>query len=149
VLEAGAGLCSALNLAPAVSVGGTAFGGIGWRSLALFAEVRKNLPASGGGVAADLLVGALVPCVRYEFLFACADVGWGVLRLEGAQVKSVSYVAAGGRAGAQMSVGRLAFRAHFDMLAPLDRTVVFLNGSEVWRLPAASVGIGLDTAVRF
>jgi hypothetical protein len=148
-VEAGAGLWSALNLAPAVSFGGTVFGGFGWRSFVLFAEVRKNLAASGSGVAADLLAGAILPCARYQFLFACAEVSWGELRLQGDVVKSVTYAAVGGRLGAQTSVESFVFRAHFDVLGTLDKTVVLLNGSEAWRLPPAAVALGMDAAWRF
>lgn len=148
-LKAGAGLWSAVNLAPAISVGGTAFVGVEWRWFEVFAEIRKSLPASSAGVAADLLVGAVVPCARYEFLFVCGDVAWGALRLEGERAESVSYLAVGGRIGAQVSVARLALRPHLDVLAPINRTTVLLNRSEVWRLPSASAAIGLDAALHF
>jgi hypothetical protein len=147
--EVGVGVWSALNLAPAVSFGGTAFGGVGWRSLAFFAEVRKNLAASSNGVAADILVGAIVPCVRYAFLFACADFGLGELRLKGDQVKTVQYAAVGGRLGGQVSMGLVDIRLHIDVLSPIDRTIVMLNESEAWRLPAVSAALGVDTALHF
>jgi hypothetical protein len=132
-----------------VSFGGTVFGGFGWRSFVLFAEVRKSLAASDNGVSADLLAGAILPCGRYEFLFACAEVSWGELRLQGDLVKSVTYAAVGGRLGAQVSLESLVLRAHFDVLGALDRTVVLLNGSEAWRLPPAAVALGMDAAWRF
>jgi hypothetical protein len=145
----GATLWSAVNLAPAVSFGGTAFVGAEWRALGLFGELRKSLPASGQGIAADLLVGAILPCVRYTFLFGCADLDFGELRFEGAQSKTARYVAGGGRIGARIEAKPLLLRAHLDVLAPLDRTVVLMNGSEVWQLPAMSVALGFGASLPF
>ncbi|MET0593673.1 MAG: hypothetical protein ABW133_13300 [Polyangiaceae bacterium] len=145
----GATLWSAINLAPAVTFGGTVFAGLEWRSLGLFAEVRKSLPASGDGVSADLLAGAILPCLRFDSLFACADLDVGQLRLEGQQVRTARYIAAGARLGAQITARPLALRAHLDVLAPFDRTEVLINGFEAWRLPAVSAALGVGAALPF
>jgi hypothetical protein len=148
--EIGVGIWSAVNLAPDVSVGGTIFGGARWGPAALYFELRQNLQASGDGIAAALLTGAVVPCGRYDILFACLNASWGELRVEGARSARATYMAVGGRLGVQVSVFRqLSLRFHLEGLKSLTETIVMRGDQQAWQLPAVSAALGTDASLRF
>jgi hypothetical protein len=148
--EIGAGVWSAVNVAPVVSVGGALFAGARWGPLAFYLELKQNLPASGDGISAALLTGAFLPCARQSILFACANASWGELSVEGARSASARYVAVGGRLGVQINAFRqLSLRFQIEGLRSLDETVVMQGPSEVWRLPPVSGALGTDASLRF
>ena len=148
--EVGAGVWSAINLAPAISVGGALFGGANWGPALLLLELRQNLQASANGIGASLLSGAFLPCGRYQVLFACANATLGQLRFQGARSANATYIALGGRAGVDVPVFRQIFlRAHVEVMRSLDQTLVFQDGFQAWQLPAVSGALGLQAAMRF
>ena len=148
--EVGAGLWSAINLAPAPAFGAAVFGGVHWGPAALYVEGRKSLPASGNDIRADTWAVAVLPCFDYRGFFACINASWGELRVVGDRTTNVTYAALGGRVGAEVPVLRQFFvRSHVDVLGAVDRTLVLRNRVEAWQLPALSAALALDGVMHF
>jgi hypothetical protein len=145
----GAGVWTGDGLAQGVSFGGTVFAGLGWGPAALFLEGRDSLQ-TGAAIETGLLFLSVVPCVRKNWLFACVTGSWGELRADGPRSATARYVAVGARAGLDVPVARqLSLRTHFDGAAPLDRTIVQVNGTTAWQLPAVSGALGVEASLRF
>ena len=101
------------------------------------------------GTERDLFL-SLVPCIRKRSLFACVTGSWGELRADRSRSATARYVAVGARVGFDFPVARqLSLRTHFDGAAPLDRTIVQVNGKTAWQLPAFSGALGLEASLRF
>jgi hypothetical protein len=125
------------------------FAGLTWGPAALYVEGRDGFKA-GDEVETALLVASIIPCFRLEAIFGCAMASWGELRADAQRSASARYLAVGARVGFEVPVlRRLSLRSHIDAAAPLDRTIVQVNGHAVWQLPALSGALGVEAALHF
>jgi hypothetical protein len=100
-------------------------------------------------VKSSLSLISLVGCVHGDPVFACGLFGVGAVQGEGydiAQPESATtpQVAGGGRAGAELRLGRAyALRLQGDLLAGFVRTTLRVEGRGVWTSPPVSGVLGL------
>jgi hypothetical protein len=152
----GADVLASTGSAPSPSAGLALFGGVRTYLFSGALEIRADAPAGaespGGGSAASWLVmGGLVPCVRFAWASFCAVGELGSLQARGyglstAQGRSTFVAFAGARAGVDLGLSTtFSLRAHVDGLVDLHRPSLTLGSSTVWNAPAVagSVGVGL------
>lgn len=159
-LQIGVGF-SALRL-PTAGVMLAAQAGVSLPGWSAALEGRADLPfsdladaKSGGVVSASTLSLAIVPCLERRYYFGCGVFDVGVLQGTGEGVKTPKrdtspFFAAGIRGGVQVPTSeRFFFRLHAEVLAPVTRTTLSLNGAPVWTTPTVNVGVGLAAGRRF
>ncbi|HVH43407.1 MAG TPA: hypothetical protein VM925_13730 [Labilithrix sp.] len=157
---AGGGVLGAVGMGPALAVGGSVFGGARWRALSVEIEGRGDLPSSaassqGGRVQSSTLLGMFVPCVRLAIPYACAVGAVGQLRASSVGVTaprdaSALYTGVGARLGAAIPVtSSLEARVYGDVLAPLDRRSLTVNGVDVFWFAPVSANLNFALSVRF
>jgi hypothetical protein len=148
-IETGAGAYTALGMAPHASLGLAAFAGLTWEPLALYLEGRNGFDA-GDEVETSILSLSLVACVRRLPISACAVGSWGALRAKEARSATSPYVALGARIGFDVPIVRQLFlRTYLEGAAPLDRTIVDVNGRPAWQLPSLSGTLGFEASLHF
>jgi hypothetical protein len=153
---AGADVLASMGSAPSPSAGLALFGGIRTERFSGAVEIRADAPAgvessSGGSAASWLLMGGLVPCVRFAWASFCALGELGLLQAQGygltsAQGRSTFVAFAGARAGVDLGLSTtFSLRAHVDGLVDLHEPSLTLGSNTVWNAPAvaASLGVGL------
>jgi hypothetical protein len=162
VMAVYAGPLAILGVEPASSLGGRVGLDVGGRTLAGFAELRMDLPASaisgeGGRVHARFWGSAFGPCVRESVFAACGLVMLGSMptwatEVEVPREEALFYAATGARLQAKWPVLE---RWGVDVVASADGMKVLtvnqlrLHGQEVWRSPAFALALGLAVNVRF
>lgn len=154
------GAVGVLGGGPQPTAGATIQVGVRGRILSLALEGRGDLPseevlASGARVRAGILAASLVPCLHHRFLLGCLLATGGVLRASGESVleaksESAPLFAIGARAGAEVRVaGPFFVRIHVDVLAPLTRATLRIDGAPAWRTPAFSGALGAAFGLTF
>lgn len=148
-----------LGSAPSANVGFMAGMAARRRDLSLGVEGRVDLPASAslrvGESSASLLVGSVVPCLHVGMVAACALATAGALHgaghgLVNSRTVTVPYLGFGVRLAAAIPVtARLCITAHGDVTAPVTKTALTVDGSEVWSTPAVALALGLGIAAIF
>jgi hypothetical protein len=161
--ELAAGGHVSFRLAPATSAGIHLRAGFGYRMFALGLEGTFELPASsalegGGRIQTTTYTASAVPCLRASSAvapFACAllaigSFGGGGVAIATPRDERAFYAAAGGRIGVRLPVaGPLAVVPHVDVLAPLTRHRLILDGRTAFELEAVGGSLGIDAEVRF
>lgn len=150
----GVGFVTTLLAAPAPGLGfellGRARHGRFSSSLEGRVDLESTAPASGGRVASSLLVAGLSACGHAEAVALCGLAFGGVVRASGEGFGrdlrvTGPWAAAGARVSGEWPVhGRLGLRVHADVLAPLVRSVLTVDGEAVWTTPPVSLAAGAD-----
>lgn len=148
----GAGMGAAISALPAPSWGPTGSVRLAGERFSVGLDGRIDLPvttaAGGGRVETSLATGALVFCTREGGLSGCVLGQGGAFQSTGRELAEVRrptqpYAALGLRAQAEWPPGgNYAVRLQADLLAPLVRPVLLVDGAEVWNAPAVSAGLG-------
>ncbi|MEO5728611.1 MAG: hypothetical protein ABI134_19380 [Byssovorax sp.] len=141
---------------------------VGWFSLDF--EGHWDPPAAsvikGAEVETSRAVGRLVPCGHLGYFAGCllAEVGpiWGTVTAAGINggTQAVTYVTASGRPDIYVTVGgrlsaefeiapHLALWPAVDLLLPLQRPAFHITDVSQWKMPAASVRVGLGLLASF
>jgi hypothetical protein len=126
--------------------------------LSLGLEVRADLPVSkslrAGSISTAMLVGSLVPCLRWTHVGLCALVTAGMLRASGdgldeARALSLPYAALGGRMALTYPMGpRWSLLLYGDAAAPLTETTLTVDGSPVWSSSVLVFAVGLGATAK-
>jgi len=144
ILAVGAGPLGSIGLAPSPSLGVSLELEVrrGRYSLGLETQASLNsgMGVAGGSVAAQLLAGALVPCVHYwGVLGSCLSVTAGVVEgsaqnLSGAHRNPTPYLGLGGREFVELALSNhLLLRPVVVALeVPLARTTLQVGDNDVW-----------------
>jgi hypothetical protein len=143
------------GLAPASAVGASVGVGVAWRSLSIALEGAGELPASaptdgGGRVRSSILVGSLVPCFRARVAFGCAVGSLGSFHGAGIDIASPHASSAllalvGARGGAELAINdTFGVAPHADLLVPLLRHAIEIDGRTVFTLPPVAAALGID-----
>jgi hypothetical protein len=153
-----AGLLGGLGSAPGASLGFMAGASLVDASWSLGFEARADLPASSklraGEASAWLLVGSIVPCLRFG-ISVCALATGGARQVAGdglvdSRHATLAYLALGGRVGLALPLGAATFLTlHGDVTAPVTKTRLRVDDSVVWTSPAVAFALGAGVAVRF
>jgi len=154
-IEAIAGAHGTFGLAPALAGGVTLGVGLVWPRTSLRLEGTADLPASasidtGGRVSSSFVVGSLVPCLHGAVPFACATLSLGSFRGEGLGIASphadsAFFATAGVRGGGILALGdTFALVPHADVIIPLMRHRIDVNGRAVFALDAVGAALGMD-----
>jgi hypothetical protein len=149
----------ALGFAPRSSFGATALIGIDLRTFSLDLEGRRDAPttiaAGRGEITTSVLLASLAPCLHRSIAFGCAVVSLGSLQASGGGVAVTSaqssvFLGAGLRSGVEVPVSSIiSLVARLEVMAPLIRTVVRLDGDDVWSAPTLAGSFGLGAVVFF
>ena len=149
---AGVTVLGTLGSALAPTAGAALFGGTrrGWASIRI--EARGDLPASSSAPPAArswALFGSVLPCGHLHGAFACAAMGVEWIHASGdarSPRRAETLVpVAGGRLGVELAAtDRLAFAAHAELLAPLQRPRIEIDGATVQRFPVVAGDVGLS-----
>lgn len=147
---------------PAVGVGAVVSAGARWRWISGAIEGEATAPAEhlveGGAVTASLLTAALVPCGHHGIAFVCLVGRAGVMRAEGQGVarparSSEPYGAMGARVGVEVpfpsSSSTVSFLANAEVVAPLTRIALRLNGEDAWSAPGVAGRVAIGLGMRF
>jgi len=148
-----------LGLAPSPTIGADLEARLRWRrfSIGLGGRVDIGTPVSlaAAPVSASLLVAAVAPCAHLGPVAGCVLLTAGALRvgatgLDRAEPQSVPFVAAGGRVQLDLPTGSRFFgRLRADLLAPLVRTTLIIDGQAAWSAPPVAGAVSLGLGVRF
>jgi hypothetical protein len=132
-----------------------------YRSFSLGLEGRADLPSSistavGGRVSTQVVLGAVVPCLREPSpLFVCGLLAAGVFSESGVDVaapqsRSALYAAPGLRVGIELPLNQsLFFVGHADGLVALLRHTVELDQTAVFTVPPGALSVGFGAGARF
>jgi hypothetical protein len=158
-LRLGVGGQGALGFAPRSSFGGTAAVGIDLRTFSLDLEGRRDAPTTvalgRGEITTSVLLASVVPCLHRGIAIGCAVVSLGSLQARGGGVNVTSaqssvFLGAGLRGGVEVPVSSLiSLVARLEVMAPLIRTTVRLDGDDVWSAPTIAGSLGLGAVVFF
>jgi len=163
-LVASLGVVSAIGAGPGLTFGATASGAVRWPSFSIGIEGRADLPSSreaiDGEVRASLLLATLLPCLHRDILLVCPALSLGVLRGAGfiyaksgfqeTRQPTTFYAATGVRLGVQAPIGDMfAFRIYGDALGTLTRTILRIEGQDVWTTPTLQGSLGISLLGRF
>ena len=149
----------ALGFAPRSSFGGAAAIGVDLRTFSLDLEGRRDAPTTvalgKGAITTSVLLASLVPCLHRGVAFGCAVVSLGSLQARGSGVdvtaaQSSVFLGAGLRGGLEVPISSLfSLVARLEVMAPLIRTTVRLDGDEVWSAPTLAGSLGLGAIAFF
>jgi len=144
---------------PGIGIGGLGFFGLRQQQWSLNADVRGDLGPSvevkGGEVSATRVAGGLAPCVHEGVLLVCGLGRVGVLYASGSEVTyprqaNATFAVAGARIGLELPLTN-AIDVHgcAEVVAPLRRVRLELDGDEVWKSPPLSawLGAGIGTTI--
>lgn len=155
--ELGAGGAAALGAAPVVNATVVVHGGVHldrWRLLAeLRVDVPSTTPAGTGRVETHVIAGGLLPCVGLSRFLLCGVVGAGALRarsegLSETAALSAPWAVVGARASVELELGRaLRLAPWVDVLVPLTRVTLRVDGQPVWQTPVLGGLAGLRLSV--
>jgi hypothetical protein len=150
----GAGVLATGGAAKKVAFGGTVEVEAAWPWLSLGIQGRADLPTTStiqaGQLETNLLYGALLPCGRLEPWSGCALIAFGSERASGsgypgATTATSFYTGLGLQARVDLALSRhWEVRLHADLLFPLTRAEVHVQGEPVWQVPAVSFGLGAE-----
>jgi hypothetical protein len=152
---------ASVGVAPETSLGLVADVGARYGRVSIGAELRGDLPASGGTAASGrvqtyVLLGSIVPCFHAPTpLFVCAVVSAGTFQEQGTEIRSprsgaAPFGAAGVRLGIERPISSYAFfLAHADGLATVARHTVQIDGQTAYTLPPFSASVGFGAGVHF
>jgi hypothetical protein len=154
---AGVTVLGTLGSALAPTAGAALFGGIrrGWASIRI--EARGDLPASASTPPAArswALFGWALPCGHLHVAFACAVMGVEWIHATG-DARSPRHAetlvpVAGARLGVEVAAtDRLAFAAYAELLAPLQRPRIEIDGVAVQHFPVVAGDVGVSALERF
>jgi hypothetical protein len=151
-----------LGIGPTAQPGVSAAVGVASRTWSFDLEGRRDVPieaARGAGqVSASVLALSISPCIRREgpaTFGLCALASLGALQGSGNDVRSPRsetgvWGAVGVRALIEVRLGGpFAAGAALDLLAPVVRTTLVLDGSEVWSTASLSGNLGLRVIAAF
>ena len=132
-----------------------AFGRVRSSRVSLALEASFDAPASkrdrlGAEASAFLVGGALVPCAHVGALGLCALASVSALAASGADHAATVLGALGARVASELPLSpTLALRVHGDLVAPLRRVTLRLDGASSWTAPAAFLHLGAGLTYRF
>lgn len=114
--------------------------GARWPLVSASVEASGLWPTSAssaqGDVRALVVLGAVVPCLHQGPLLACGVISAGPLRGEGTRTATTVFAAAGGRAGAEIPLGRsIALGLSVEADVSLTPTSLRRGETEVFRTP--------------
>ena len=155
-----AGPVVAIGTAPGVSLGAALQIGVRWKGISAAVEGRADLPASasarnGARVQSSLIAVSLLPCFHVGVVHGCAVGTLGSLSATATDIarsnrEQTLFAAAGVRGGVEWwFAANLGVQAHADVLAPITRTTLQIDGRDAWTTsPVALVG-GIALAGHF
>lgn len=135
-------------------------GGLDWGRRSIELELRldsaehSSLPEQGAVVASTGAI-ALVPCMRWDRVQACAvlSAGWIRGRGDGLAIErsaTTPHFAAGARLAWSEPVGdRFALRLFADVESALTRTDLLIDGARVWTSPLGAARLGIAAIAKF
>ena len=154
-----AGAYAAVAAGPATTGGVDVGGGVVYRRFSIAAELRGDIPSSGGVLGGNVEVGrvlvGVVPCFRAAAFGICglASVGVSLARGRGFVVSrsaQAPFVAVGARLLAEIPLARrIALGLHADVLGLLTRLVLRVDATVSYADAPASGTFGLDLIGRF
>lgn len=154
-----ASVLGALGTEPGPTAGLAFGGGVRLARFSIWLEARADLPGSlaveSGRVRANLLAGALLPCLHLGVFRGCVLMQAGILRAEGDRLTDAKqlvfpHVALGARLAVEWpSTGRWALVGNLDVAAPLIRTTLKVSDRTAWSSAPLSGSLGLGALVRF
>jgi hypothetical protein len=114
--------------------------GARWPSVSASVEASGLWPTTAssaqGDVRAFVVTGSVVPCLHEGPLLACGVISAGPLRGEGSRAATTLFAAAGGRAGAEIPLGRsIALGLAVEADVSLTPTSLRRGETEVFRTP--------------
>ena len=158
-LRLGLGGEGALGFAPRSSFGATAAIGLDLGTFSIDLEGRRDAPTTAavgrGNITTAVSLASLVPCLHRRAVVVCAVASLGALQAKGGGVDVTSsqssvFVGVGLRGGVEVPISKaFSLFARLEVLAPLIRTSVRLDGDEVWSAPTLSGSLGLGALVFF
>lgn len=154
---AGVTVLGTLGSALAPTAGAALFGGTrrGWASIRI--EARGDLPATASTpptARSWALFGWALPCGHLRSAFACAAMGVEWIHATGdarSPRRAETLVpVAGARLGVEVAATDcLAFAAYAELLAPLQRPRIEIDGVAVQHFPAVAGDVGVSALERF
>lgn len=158
-IQAGLGLFASMGAQAHPSLGASVEARLRSSFLSLGLEGGAQLPtsvaASGGTVSTWLLAVSAVPCLHRGSFGGCALLSLGALRavphdLPGAESVTAASFAAGGRIFWELPwVEVLRVRLFLDLVAPLARSTISLDGQAIWRSPPVAGAAGAAATIGF
>jgi hypothetical protein len=139
-LRSAAALLLGAGPTPRLSPGARLGIGARWAVVSSTIEASALWPTSAsaatGEVRALVVLGSAVPCLHQGPLLACGVLSAGPLRGEGASSATTIFAAVGGRAGAEIPLGRaLALALSVEADVSLTPTSLRRGGAEVFHTP--------------
>ena len=155
-----AGPVVAIGTAPGVSLGAALQIGVRWKGFSAAVEGRADLPASasagnGARVQSSLIAVSLLPCFHMGVVHGCAVGTLGSLSATATDIarsnrEQTLFAAAGVRGGVEWwFAANLGVQAHADVLAPITRTTLQIDGRDAWTTSPVALGGGISLAAHF
>ena len=155
-----AGPVVAIGTAPGVSLGAALQIGVRWKGFSAAVEGRADLPASasaanGARVQSWLIAVSLLPCFHVRVAHGCAVGMLGSLSATATDIarpnrEQTLFAAAGVRGGVEWwFAANLGVQAHADVLAPITRTTLRIDGRDAWTTSPVALGGGIALAGHF
>lgn len=154
------GALATLGTLPRVTLGIALDAGFRRRWFSLTGGLEIDLPAAraadaGGSVSAWAITGRLTPCAHLGPAALCALAAAGGVRGSGAGVRhpraeTTPLVSLGARAALELPIaGVLGVAPYVELGVPVTRTVLRLEGADVWTAPPISGAIGAALVAHF
>ncbi|MBI2389450.1 MAG: hypothetical protein HYV09_07620 [Deltaproteobacteria bacterium] len=147
------------GVAPRTNVGVIAAIGFRTPRWSVDLEGRRDLPATAelgaGNATSSLFAASLVPCLMRGPLGVCAIASIGALQASGSDVANARsatglWAAFGVRLATEVPLlGPLAIGVHGDLLAPVVRTTLRLDGDDVYTTSVLAAALGARLMLHF